>query len=126
MRQRVLIGVERRRQWSDEQKLRVLSEVGIDGASVAEVARRHDITRQHIYQWRSEMRRRCEASLAPATFLPVQLAAGDNNGSEDTPPAPTPDVPCVDISLRNGRTIRARVDLAEPLLMRLIRIAETA
>lgn len=51
MRQQVLIGVERRRRWSDEQKLRVLSEIGIDGASVAEVARRHDSTRQHIYQW---------------------------------------------------------------------------
>jgi transposase len=58
MRQTVLIGFERRRRWSDEQKLRVLSEVGVGGASVAEVARRHDITRQHLYQWRSEMRRK--------------------------------------------------------------------
>jgi transposase-like protein len=76
MRQQVLIGVERRRRWPDEQKLSVLSEVGVDGASVAEVARRHDITRQHLYQRRREMRRKCEASSAPAAFLPVQLAEG--------------------------------------------------
>jgi transposase len=126
MRQAVLIGVERRRRWSDEQKLRVLSEVGMGGASVADVARRHDITRQHIYQWRREMRRRCEASSAPATFLPVQLAGGGNSGSEDTPPDPAPDVPLVEISLRNGRSIRAAADLPAPQLTRLIRIVETA
>ena len=126
MRQQVLIGVERRRRWSDEQKLSVLSEVGVDGASVAEVARRHDITRQHIYQWRSEMRRRCEASSAPAAFLPVQLTDGASRGSEDTPPDPAPDVPLVEISLRNGRCIRAAADLPAPQLARLIRIVETA
>jgi transposase len=126
MRQQILIGVERRRRWSDEQKLTVLAEVGMDGASVAEVARRHDITRQHIYQWRSEMRRRCEASPAPATFLPVQLADGGNRKSEDTPPDPAPDVPLVEISFRNGRSIRAAADLPAPQLARLIRIVETA
>jgi transposase len=126
MRQTVLIGVERRRRWSDEQKLSVLSEVGIDGASVAEVARRHDITRQHIYQWRSEMRRRCEASSASATFLPVQLADGGNSRSEDTPPDPAPDVPLIEISLRNGRCIRAAANLPALQLTRLIRIVETA
>jgi transposase len=125
MRQTVLIGVERRRRWSDEQKLSVLSEVGVDGASVAEVARRHDITRQHIYQWRSEMRRRCEASSA-LTFLPVQLADGASRGSEDTPPDPASDVPLVEISLRNGRSIRAAANLPAPQLTRLIRIVETA
>jgi transposase len=126
MRQAVLIGVEHRRRWSDEQKLRVLCEIGIDGASVAEVARRHDITRQHIYQWRSEMRRRCEASSPPATFLPVQLADGGNSRSEDTPPDPAPDAALVEISLRNGRSIRAAANLPAPQLARLIRIVETA
>jgi transposase len=103
MRQQVLIGVERRRRWSDEQELSVLSEVGIDGASVAEVARRHDITRQHIFQWRSEMRRRCEASSAPGTFLPVQLADGASSGSEDTLPDPVP----------AGRSSRSAFAMAE-------------
>lgn len=126
MRQQVLIGVERRRRWSDEQKLSVLSEVGVDGASVAEVARRHDITRQHLYQWRSEMRRKCEASSAPAAFLPVQLADGASRRSEDTRPDPAPDVPLVEISLRNGRSIRAAANLPAPQLARLIRIVETA
>jgi transposase-like protein len=36
--------------------LAIVEEVGIDGLSVSDVARRHDITRQHIYQWRAELR----------------------------------------------------------------------
>jgi transposase len=126
MRQQVLIGVERRRRWSDEQKLSVLSKVGMDGASVPEVARRHDITRQHIYRWRSEMRRRCEVSSAPAAFLPVQLTNGGLSRSEDTPPDPAPnEVALVEISLRNCRSIRAAAVLPAPQLARLIRIVET-
>ncbi|WP_367177061.1 transposase, partial [Donghicola sp.] len=52
MRQEVIIGVERRRRWRDEEKLAILDEVGVNGATVSDVARAHDITRQHIYQWR--------------------------------------------------------------------------
>jgi len=37
MRQEVL-GVERRRRWTDEEKLAVVSEVGVNGATVADVA----------------------------------------------------------------------------------------
>jgi transposase-like protein len=58
MRHEVIIGVERRRSWTDEQKLSILSEVGIGGSTVADVARRHDIPRQHIYQWRRQLRDR--------------------------------------------------------------------
>jgi len=56
MRQEILSGVERRRRWSDAEKLRIVKEAAVDGALVADVARRHAITRQHIYQWRRELR----------------------------------------------------------------------
>ena len=58
MRQEVLLGAERRRRWSDDEKLGILAEVARNGWSVADVARRHDLTRQHIYQWRRELRRK--------------------------------------------------------------------
>jgi len=43
-----LLGVERRRRWTREEKLAILSEIGVDGASVSEVARRHDVPRQNL------------------------------------------------------------------------------
>ena len=58
MRDGLVVGVERRRRWTDEDKLAILAEVGVNGWTVADVARRHDLTRQHIYQWRAEMRRK--------------------------------------------------------------------
>lgn len=36
-----ILGDERRRRWSDESKLEVVLSVGVDGASVTEVARRY-------------------------------------------------------------------------------------
>ena len=51
-----VLGVERRRRWPDAVKLSILAEVNLNGWSLADVARRHDLTRQHIYQWRREMR----------------------------------------------------------------------
>lgn len=44
-----VLGIERRRRWSDQDKLLVVSSVGIDGATVTQVAQRNDITRQQIY-----------------------------------------------------------------------------
>ena len=58
MRHEVIVGVERRRRWRDDEKQAILEEVGVNGATVTDVARRHDITRQHIYQWRRALRRK--------------------------------------------------------------------
>ncbi|WP_244519385.1 transposase [Paracoccus alcaliphilus] len=32
--------------------------MGVNGRTVTDVAREADLTRQHIYQWRQEMRRK--------------------------------------------------------------------
>ena len=50
-----ILGPERRRLWSDEDKLRIVTSVGIGGATVTQVAQRHEITRQQIYRWRHEL-----------------------------------------------------------------------
>lgn len=44
-----VLGVERRRRWTDAAKLGILAEVNTNGWKLAEVARRHDLTRQHLY-----------------------------------------------------------------------------
>lgn len=119
MRQEILTGIERRRRWSDDEKLGILGEVGVDGLRVADVARRHDITRQHIYQWRREFRHRGLLETAGAVLVPVELAAdgeqcvaGDNER--------------VEIVLGNGRSLRVAASVGEGTLVRLIRILEAA
>jgi transposase len=51
----VFSGPARRRRWSDEQRLQILTEAFAPGACPTEVARRHEISRGLIYTWRSKL-----------------------------------------------------------------------
>jgi transposase len=121
MRQEILIGAERRRRWSDDQKLAILHEVGVDGATVADVARRHELTRQHIYQWRVELRRKGlwepETDIA---FVSIETPAPCSRSLSSGR------VSAVEILLGNGRILRSVEGLSEGDLMQLIRVVERA
>lgn len=120
-----ILGEERRRRWSDEKKLDVVMSVGIDGATVSEVARRHDVTRQQIYTWRSELRRK--SLLLPSAgpvFLPVDMPVArsmPNMGKNGEGASST-----VELQLRGGRSLRFDKDIDAAILARLIRAVETA
>lgn len=123
MRDGMVLGVERRRRWTDEDKLAILAEVGVNGWTVADVARRHDLTRQHIYQWRREMRRKALWSETDApSFLPVEIAAP----SADAVTEPGCGAAEVTVVLRNGRQLRYPGGIADAALTRLVRLLETA
>src|SRR5258707_11491974 len=52
----IRVGVGRRRRWRAEDKGRIVAESYAPGAVVSEVARRHDITPQHLVAWRKAAR----------------------------------------------------------------------
>ena len=54
----VFSGPERRRRWSKEDRVRILSEAFSPGACVREVARANDLAPSLIYAWRRNLR--CE------------------------------------------------------------------
>lgn len=126
MRQEILTGVERRRRWSQEDKLRILNEVGVEGASVSDVARRHDVTRQHLYQWRRELRRKHRTAVEHPTLVRVEVS--DDLSAAAALPAIGRDADHqrIEIILGNGRILRASTGLSEAVLMRLIRLTEAA
>jgi transposase len=64
----IRIGVGRRRRWSDEAKGRIVADSYAAGAIVSEVARRHDISPQHLFAWR-------KAARAGLLSLPAEEAA---------------------------------------------------
>ncbi|WP_083825482.1 tyrosine-type recombinase/integrase [Roseobacter litoralis] len=69
-----VLGFERRRRWSDEDKLSIVSSVGIDGSTVTQVAHRCDVTRQQIYRWRHELKKKgLWPPGAGTVFLPVDF-----------------------------------------------------
>ena len=72
-----ILGFERRRRWSDEEKLGIVMAVGTDEATVTQVAQRHEVTRQQIYAWRHEMKKKGLWSPdGGALFLPFRFVAG--------------------------------------------------
>lgn len=90
----ILAGPERRRRWSDEQRERILAEAFQSGARVCDVARRHDVARSLIYQWR-----RAGLRAAAPAFVPAVVV--------DEPAAPASDpAPAVVLDLPDGGRLR--------------------
>jgi ferric-dicitrate binding protein FerR (iron transport regulator) len=80
----IITGIERRRRWRVEDKLRIVAEAEQPGACFAEVARRNEVSRGLLWNWRSQVRR---GKLTVASFLPVQVVNGATV-LEPQPPLP--------------------------------------
>ena len=122
-----VLGVERRRRWDDEAKLAIVSAVGIDGATVTQVAQRHEVTRQQIYAWRHELKRKGLWSPdAGALFLPAGMVpAMELTVVEGRTPSSTP-VVWVELRLAKGRVLRFESNIDDGALSRLIRAVDAA
>jgi transposase len=78
----IITGPERRRRWSDEEKLQLVSEACQPGNSVSQVARQRGISASQLFGWRRQALakglitdNRPAPSAAPAlTFSPVEVA----------------------------------------------------
>ena len=77
------VGVGRRRRWSDPEKGRIVAESYAPGAVVSAVARRHDLTPQHLFGWRKAAREGRLALLDEdgSLFVPVVVAPPGAVGS---------------------------------------------
>ena len=74
----ILRGVERRRRWDLEDKLRIVAETEVPGAVFAAVARRYDVSRGQLWTWRRLVRSGAigMALAGRPEFLPMQVSAG--------------------------------------------------
>ena len=68
----LITGEAKRRLGTAEEKAGILSESFQPGAKVAEVARRHGVSRSLLWNWRHEARKR--GKVAEQTFVPVRVA----------------------------------------------------
>ncbi len=122
-----VLGFERRRRWSDDEKIGIIMSVGVDGASVTQVAQRHDVTRQQLYAWRHDLKKKGLSSPDDgALFIPLDVApdpcAPAIPDLAPSLPEPTP----VELRLRSGRCLRFDSTMDPGALMQLIRAVEAA
>jgi transposase len=103
----VITGGERRRNWTDEQKFSIIAESCQDGAVISDVARRHGLRPQQLFNWRNEFRKR-KTGLVCGTpaFAPVMIADDRHTAPAETP-ARVADASQIEIVL-GGATVRTR------------------
>ena len=95
----VLAGASRRRDWSDEERLEILREAFSPGAKVQHVARRYDVSRSLIYQWRRTALRKVQEAFVPAVI------EGDIEPAAAKPVSSEPEAAIV-LELADGRRMR--------------------
>jgi len=66
----VFSGPERRRHWTDEQRLQIVTEAFAPGACVSAVARRHEVSTGQLYTWRSRLMASAPPSAADSAVAP--------------------------------------------------------
>lgn len=124
----IITGVERRRRWRCEEKLRIVAEVERPGASFNEVARRHEVSRGLLWNWRRQVRAGLLAPEPMPVFVPVQITS-------DAPPhdrlalsspcstaskAAPAEAERIEIALPDGTCIRVGADVGLVALRRVM------
>ena len=124
----IITGVERRRRWRVEEKLRIVAECERPGACLASVARQHDVSSGLLWNWRRQARRGLlRVDLTPI-FLPVQVTGepvSRDLAQRSTSPSVPPGTPGsadgqIDIVLTDGTMVRAGQNVSLATLRRVM------
>ena len=130
MRAEILVGRERRRRWSAAEKEAIVREAFAPGARVALVARRRDVARSQIYQWRAALRegRLSEPGGEVVGFVPVAMSTVPGAARNDDLPVTGNFAggSVIEIGLVCGRCLKVPASLPSTELRRLIRVVEGA
>jgi len=126
----IITGVEHRRRWSLEEKLRIVAETEQPGSGIAEIARRHEVSRGLLWNWRSQVRRGVLRPEPPPVFLPVQtineLANGNgvkHVGSSSASGAdPAVSGGQIEITLPDGTSVKVGHDVGLATLRRVMTV----
>jgi transposase len=133
MRVEVLGGVERRRRWSSDEKMRLIEETLVAGAKVSEVARRNGISASLLFTWRRQARAIEAPSAVVPRFAAAQIVGPDPVAEVAKPPfdellQPRPATSgrsgLIEISLGGNRRVRVDANVDAAALARVLDVLE--
>jgi len=111
----------RRRSWSAEEKRQIVAETCEPGASVAVVARRHDMNANLLFTWRraAEAASRAGETDRAVTFVPATITA---DPVPSIAPAPPRSAGWMEITLAGGDRVTVGSDVDPAALARVIKV----
>ena len=141
MTREVISTIERRRKWSDDEKVRIMSEALAPGAVASAVADRNEVCRSLLYTWLrlarqgelpgislSSSKAAAPRFAAVAIAAPAARPAGADDAAAKAPAATTACAPApgrrrstaIEIVLPNGRIVKADEGIDPGALAHLI------
>jgi len=114
----VFSGPERRRRWSEEERLRILTEAFSPGACVARVAQQHDVSTSLVYTWRRKLR---EASTEQAVTELSAPQFAEATMAEEAGSARPGLVPAIIVDLARGNRVRIFTSASPALVVAALR-----
>ena len=125
-----VLGIERRRRWSRDEKAQIVEETLAPGAVVSEVARRHGVAQSLLFTWRRLARSAEPSGRDGSTLLPVEIDATAppalvSEALRRSRPAtigrrPKPGV--IEIELGSGSRVRVDNDVDADALRRVLNV----
>jgi transposase len=106
----------KRRAWTQDEKRRIVDESLADGASIAEVARRHDLNANQVFTWRRQIGGEPVAPKELTPILPVTIVA--EPAAEESDPASSGQM---EIVLAEGDRIIVWADVETAALTRVLK-----
>ena len=106
----VITGLERRREWPEEEKQAIIAESNRDGVVISDVARRYGLRPQQLFNWRNEFRKREAARLmcsGTRAFAPVMIVDEHPSTAPAEASIPVANAALIEIVL-GGVTVRTR------------------
>ena len=123
-----VLGIERRRRWSKDEKARIIEETLMPGAVVSEVARRHGMAQSLLFTWRRLARTAGPPPIDRSILLPVEVKAAAPSTSEaQRPSRPTMGgrrtrSGVIEIKLGSGSRVRVDTDVDADALRRVLSV----
>ena len=126
----ILEGRTGRRSWSESERARIAAESLVPGVRVADIARRHEVTRWQVYDWRKKLKAGVLALSAETAKEPMFAALV----VEPKPTGPSPRPKKRGVTAKPGKielvvdgvTLRVSADIDDARLTRTIRAIRAA
>jgi transposase len=97
----VITGADGRRRWSEAEKQSIVAESFARGAVVSQVARRHGLRPQQLFDWRRQLRAQWQR-VAPMREAPAFVPAIVEDAAMPSPAVPEPSLALAEIEIEAG------------------------